>query len=149
MNFLAIAIIFFFGGAKMQKNHIFSVDYIKKIKFEIVTILLFLTGGITNPFVIFLLIPSVFSSSNLSLKTNTLIVLLTIMVIIFLSFYSHDLPKPISDHFHVSQYYLYSFPLNNYSPLQSFLLCLRNRQKHLPYRQFGSKFLVLLSHNDL
>ena len=33
---------FFFWGSKMQKNPIFSVDYIKKIKFEIVTILLFL-----------------------------------------------------------------------------------------------------------
>ena len=37
--------------------------------------LLYLTGGITNPFVIFLLIPSIFSSSNLSLRTNTLLVL--------------------------------------------------------------------------
>ena len=32
--------------------------------------LLYLTGGVTNPFVIFLLIPSVFSSSNLSFKSN-------------------------------------------------------------------------------
>ena len=76
------------------------------------SILLYLTGGTTNPFIIFLLIPSVFSSSNLSLKTNTLVVFLTIIAIIFLSFYSHDLPKPISDHFHVSQYYLYSIPLS-------------------------------------
>jgi len=28
--------------------------------------LLYLTGGVTNPFIIFLLIPSIFSSSNLS-----------------------------------------------------------------------------------
>ena len=33
-------------------------------------ILIYLTGGVTNPFVIFLLIPSVFSSSNLSFVTN-------------------------------------------------------------------------------
>ena len=32
------------------------------------SILLYLTGGIVNPFVIFLLIPSVFSSSNLKFK---------------------------------------------------------------------------------
>ena len=76
------------------------------------SILLYLTGGVTNPFIIFLLIPSVFSSSNLSLKTNTLVVFLTITAIIFLTFYSLDLPKPISDHFHVSQYYLYSIPLS-------------------------------------
>ncbi len=73
--------------------------------------LLYLTGGVTNPFVIFLLIPSVFSSSNLSLKTNVLIVTLTILIILFLTFYSLDLPSPISNHFHVSPYYFYSIPI--------------------------------------
>ena len=62
--------------------------------------LLYLTGGVTNPFVIFLIIPSVFSSSNLSFKTNLLLVFLTIFTIFILTFYSLDLPSPISDHFH-------------------------------------------------
>ena len=44
-------------------------------------ILIYLTGGVTNPFVIFLLIPSVFSSSNLSYKTNFLLVFLTLSLI--------------------------------------------------------------------
>ena len=73
--------------------------------------LLYLTGGVTNPFVIFLLIPSVFSSSNLNFKTNFLLVFLTIFVIFILTFYSLDLPFPISAHFHVSQYYFYSIPI--------------------------------------
>ncbi len=73
--------------------------------------LLYLTGGVTNPFVIFLLIPSVFSSSNLSLKTNFLLVSLTIIVIFILTFYSLDLPYPISIHFHVSPYYFYAIPV--------------------------------------
>ena len=73
--------------------------------------LLFLTGGIVNPFVIFLLIPSVFSSSNLSFKTNSLLVTLTAISIIFLTFYSKDLPSPLSDHFHVSPYYFFSIPI--------------------------------------
>jgi two-component system sensor histidine kinase RegB len=73
--------------------------------------LLYLTGGVTNPFVIFLLIPSVFSSSNLSFKTNFLLVSLTISIILFLTFFSLDLPSPISDHFHVSLYYFYSIPI--------------------------------------
>ena len=73
--------------------------------------LLYLTGGVANPFVIFLLIPSVFSSSNLSFKTNSLLVILTTIVIIFITFYSKDLPSPISDHFHVSPYYFYSIPI--------------------------------------
>ena len=75
-------------------------------------ILLFLTGGITNPFIIFLLIPSVFSSSNLSIRTNLLLVVLTSSTIIFLTFFSYDLPNPIGDHFHVSEYYYYSIPVS-------------------------------------
>jgi len=73
--------------------------------------LLYLTGGVTNPFVIFLLIPSVFSSSYLDLKTNFLLVSLTIVMIFILTFYSLDLPSPISNHFHVSPYYFYSIPI--------------------------------------
>ncbi len=74
-------------------------------------VLLYLTGGVTNPFVIFLLIPSIFSSSNLSFKTNFLLVSLTIGIIFILTFYSLALPTPISDHFHVSPYYFYSIPI--------------------------------------
>ena len=74
--------------------------------------LLYLTGGVANPFVIFLLIPSVFSSSNLSFITNSLLVFLSTAVIIFLTFYSVDLPSPLSDHFHVSPYYYYAIPIS-------------------------------------
>jgi two-component system sensor histidine kinase RegB len=73
--------------------------------------LLYLTGGVTNPFVIFLLIPSIFSSSNLSFKTNFLLVFLTVIIIFILTFYSLDLPSPIRDHFHVSPYYFYAIPI--------------------------------------
>src|SRR6056300_794904 len=72
--------------------------------------LLYLTGGITKPFVIFLLVPSIFSSSNLSLRTNTLLVLLTIITILFLTFYYHDLPLPIKSDLHNNHYYYYSIP---------------------------------------
>ena len=74
--------------------------------------LLYLTGGVKNPFAIFLIIPSVFSSSNLSFKTNFLLVFLTILSIFILTFYSQDLPYPISIHFHVSPYYFYSIPIS-------------------------------------
>ena len=75
-------------------------------------ILLYLTGGVVNPFIIFILIPSVFSSSNLSFITNILLVVLTTFIILFLTFYSKDLPSPLSDHFHVSSYYYYSIPIS-------------------------------------
>ena len=72
--------------------------------------LLYLSGGITNPFVIFILIPSVFSSSNLSLKTNTLLVFLTVIIIVFLTFNYQDLPIKINSDFHNNHYFYYSIP---------------------------------------
>ena len=73
--------------------------------------LIYLTGGIVNPFVIFLIIPSVFATSNLGLRTNIFLVIITVLTIIFLTFYSESLPKPLSDHFHVDDYYFYSIPV--------------------------------------
>ena len=73
--------------------------------------LIYLTGGIVNPFIIFLIIPSVFASSNLGFKTNLLLVITTTLIIIFLTFYSEDLPAPLNEHFHVDDYYYYSIPI--------------------------------------
>ena len=72
--------------------------------------LIYLTGGIINPFVIFLIVPTVFASTNLGLRTNLLLVFTTILMIIFLTFFSLELPKPLGDHFHVDPYYYYSIP---------------------------------------
>ena len=73
--------------------------------------LIYLTGGVVNPFVIFLLIPSVFASSNLGIRTNLFLVTATILMIIFLTFYSEDLPSPLNDNFNVDDYYYYSIPI--------------------------------------
>ena len=73
--------------------------------------LIYLTGGIVNPFVIFLLIPSVFASSNLGIRTNLFLVIATILMIIFLTFYSEDLPTPLNNNFYVDDYYYYSIPI--------------------------------------
>ncbi len=73
--------------------------------------LIYLTGGVANPFVIFLIIPGVFASSNLGLRTNLLLVVTTILAIVFLTFYSKDLPSPLNEHFHVDAYYYFSIPV--------------------------------------
>jgi len=75
-------------------------------------VLLYLSGGITNPFIIFILIPSVFSSSNLSLRTNTLLVILTIIIILFLTFSYQDLPINLNSDFHNNHYFYYSIPVS-------------------------------------
>ena len=74
--------------------------------------LIYLTGGAKNPFIIFLIIPSVFASTNLGIKTNLLLAIITCLIIIFLTFYSKDLPKPLGEHFHISSYLYYSIPVS-------------------------------------
>ena len=73
--------------------------------------LIYLTGGVTNPFIIFLIIPSVFASSNLGLRSNLFLALITITIILFLTFFHENLPAPLDYHFHVSPYYYYSIPI--------------------------------------
>ncbi len=103
-----IYLIFFYNKTQLsdRSGSIFLIIDIFQLG-----ILIYLTGGIINPFVIFLIIPSVFASSNLGLRTNILLVIITIITIIFLTFYSEDLPSPLNDHFHVSPYYYYSIPV--------------------------------------
>ncbi len=74
--------------------------------------LVYLTGGIVNPFVIFLIIPSIFASTNLGIRTNLLLVIITISTLIFLTFNKKDLPSPLNEHFHVDIYYFYSIPIS-------------------------------------
>ena len=73
--------------------------------------LIYLTGGVINPFIIFIIIPSIFASTNLGLRTNLLLVTTTISSIIFLTFYSEELPRPLSEHFHASPYYYFAIPV--------------------------------------
>ena len=103
-----IYLIFIYKKIQLSDRTAFIFLFIDIIQ---LSALLYLTGGIVNPFVIFLLIPSVFSSSNLSFKTNLLLVSLTAILIVILTFYSTDLPAPLSDHFHVSPYYYFSIPI--------------------------------------
>ena len=74
-------------------------------------ILIYLTGGITNPFIFLLIIPSIFSSTNLKLVSTINLVVITIFILIFLTFFHLDLPNSKQLHFHVPDYYLYAIPL--------------------------------------
>ena len=119
-NFLICNVVIFFGVI----SNLFLIFIYKKTQlsdrsaliFLIIDIiqlgvLIYLTGGIANPFSIFLLIPSVFASSNLGLRTNLLLVTFTSIIIILLTFYSKDLPSPLNNHFHISPYYYFSIPV--------------------------------------
>ena len=74
------------------------------------SILLYLTGGIINPFSIFLIIPAIFASNSLSIKTNILLILLTISSIVFLTFFHQELPSPLNNYIFSFHYY-YAVPI--------------------------------------
>ena len=74
------------------------------------TALIYLSGGILNPFAIFLLIPSVFASSSLDIKTNVILISFTVLSIIFLTFYHEHLPEPLYKSV-TNIYIYYSIPL--------------------------------------
>jgi len=73
--------------------------------------LVYLTGGITNPFIIFLLIPSVFSAANLGFRINLSIVVITSIIIVFLTFNYHPLPSPLNYDNNLNQYVYFAIPL--------------------------------------
>ena len=74
-------------------------------------ILIYFTGGIANPFIFLLIMPSVFSSIYLKLSSTINLVAITIFILIILTFFHFDLPSPMNLHFHVPDYYLYAIPL--------------------------------------
>jgi two-component system sensor histidine kinase RegB len=97
-----------------QKTQLSDKDAFSFLLIDILQLsfLIYLTGGISNPFSIFLIIPTIFSSSNLGFRSNLLLVFITSLTIIFLTFFSHSLPHPLNEHFHVSPYYYYSIPIS-------------------------------------
>ncbi len=72
--------------------------------------LIFLTGGILNPFAIFLIIPSVFSSSNLEIRASLTLICLTILSILLLTFYHEELNYPGTNKILVNNFYYYAIP---------------------------------------
>ena len=74
--------------------------------------LLFLTGGIKNPFVIFLVVPSIVSSTLLTLKNTFTLVFATILFLLTITFYHLPLPHPGDFDFMIPDYYLYAIPIS-------------------------------------
>ena len=78
------------------------------------SLLLFLTGGVTNPFAILIIIPAIVSSTFLSLRSTINLSIITIIILIVLTITYFPLPHKVTEelHFHVPNYYLYSIPLS-------------------------------------
>ena len=87
-----------------------STTYLVYDLFQL-AILVFFTGGITNPFVILLVIPAVVSSTFLSLRSTFNLSFLTAISLLVLTIYYLPLPSEGNLHFHVPEYYLYGIPI--------------------------------------
>ena len=118
-NFLLANIIVLFGALSniflfyfFKKNQLQENISLTFLTLDIIQLsfLLYLTGGIINPFSIFLIIPSIFASNSLSIKTNILLIFLTIFSIILLTFFHQELPSPLNEYI-FSSYYYYSVPI--------------------------------------
>tara|TARA_B100000686_G_scaffold17949_1_gene16628 strand:+ start:180 stop:1466 length:1287 start_codon:yes stop_codon:yes gene_type:complete len=75
------------------------------------SLLLYLTGGITNPFAILLIVPAIVSSTFLNLKSTINLSIATIIILIFLTLYNLPLPHYGELHFHVPDMYLFALPI--------------------------------------
>tara|TARA_B100000029_G_scaffold259901_1_gene256453 strand:+ start:30 stop:1307 length:1278 start_codon:yes stop_codon:yes gene_type:complete len=118
-NYILANIIVFFGGISnfflmyfYKENQLSERTSLYFLVLDIsqLSFLLYLTGGTINPFSIFLIIPSIFASTSLRLKTNILLIILTIFSIIILTFFNHELPSPL-DKYVFNKYYYYSVPI--------------------------------------
>ena len=75
------------------------------------SILLYLNGGVTNPFALLLIVPAIVSSTFLTLRSTINLSIITIVSLITLTIYYFPLPNDGELHFHVPDYYLYSIPI--------------------------------------
>ena len=95
-----------------KKNQLSNIESTILLFYDVIqlAVLIYLTGGITNPFVIFLVVPAIVSSTLLNLTSTFFLSFITIITLVLLTFNYFPLPSEGNIHFHVPDYYLYSIP---------------------------------------
>ena len=99
-----IILIYFYEKNILSNRASFSFLLIDIIQLSLI---LYFSGGVINPFSIFLIIPSVFSSSNLSFKTSLSLILITIFSIILLTLFHKHLIYPSGKRLIINDFYHY------------------------------------------
>ena len=95
-----------------RKNQLSNIESTILLFYDVIqlAVLIYLTGGVTNPFIIFLIVPALISSTLLNLASTLFLSIITIMSLILLTFNYYPLPSEGNIHFHVPDYYIYSIP---------------------------------------
>ena len=107
----------FFGGLtnvfiqfNFKRNYLNNLESTILLFYDVIqlSVIIYLTGGITNPFVLFLIVPGVVSSTLLNLSSTLFLSIMTVFSLILLTFNYLPLPNPGNLHFHVPDYYVYA-----------------------------------------
>ena len=95
-----------------KKNQLSNIESTILLFYDVIqlSVLIFLTGGVTNPFVIFLIVPSIATSALLNLASTLFLSAITIILLILLTFNYFPLPHPGDLHFHVPEFYIFAIP---------------------------------------
>ena len=120
LPFLYCSIIIFIGiltnlylQFKFEKNQLNNFTSTFYLFYDLIQLsaLLYLTGGITNPFTILLIVPAIVASTFLTLRSTINLSIITIIILIVLTIYNLPLPHYGELHFHVPDTYLYALPI--------------------------------------
>ncbi len=100
-----------FKFKKNQLNNFAATFYLFYDLLQL-SILLYLTGGITNPFAILLIVPAIVASTFLTLRSTINLSIVTVIILVVLTIYNLPLPHYGQLHFHVPDTYLYALPMS-------------------------------------
>ena len=110
----------FFGGLtnvfiqfNFKRNYLNNLESTILLFYDVIqlSVIIYLTGGITNPFILFLIVPGVVSSTLLNLSSTLFLSIMTVISLILLTFNYLPLPNPGNFHFHVPDYYIFAITL--------------------------------------
>ena len=97
-----------------KKKQLSNIESTILLLYDVIqlSILIYLTGGVTNPFIIFVIVPAIISSTLLNLTSTYFLTTITIISLTLLTFNYLPLPHPGDLHFHVPSYYIYAIPIS-------------------------------------
>ncbi len=95
------------GVKSKQLKDLFSSIFFLTYDLLQLTALLYLTGGISNPFSLLLIVPTIVSSTFLSVGTTIILGLITIILLFFLTNFYLPLPGLIEYGFNFPNFYLF------------------------------------------
>ena len=98
----------------IKKNQLNNTESTILLFYDVIqlAVLLYLTGGVTNPFIIFLIVPAIISSTLLNLSSTFFLSFITSIALLLLTFNFLPLPSGGNLHFHVPDFYILSIPIS-------------------------------------